>query len=433
MTAGDPRPVAVDRVKRAARRLLDKVAEPYVDRSIRGVVDAIVSQPVQAPRAAAIELHSALHEARSIALAEMPPGAETVLSAGANGAWYFDWFDQEYGPVRRHIGVEAYMPRPENLPGNVEWVEADLAGPDGVAAVASGSVDLVFSGQNIEHLWPGQMVAFLVESNRVLRSGGHLVVDSPNRELAAAYRWSMGEHTVELTPDEASRLLTLAGFTVEHMKGLWLCRSRDRLLALEPPASVLHPDGYTHRIALAAARPSDSFIWWAEARKVADPDVGGLRQTVSEIFDAAWAERVGRLKPDAGDPVSLPDGRPGVVMPRGRHGISMMGPFMAVPEGTYTFTVEVAWRGHTDPPHPLAILEVLAGQEVLATSELRSPAPEGSESLSATAAFAQLAFTVHVRLVSTGVAEVTSPLGLTMAPDPWRNEDASLVEGSGPL
>jgi len=129
---------------------------------------------------------AALHEARTFCLGGMPPGARTVLSVGASGPWYFDWFARAYGHVERHIGVEAFLPCPVELPENVEWLASDLAGPDGVAAVLSGTVDLVFSGQNIEHLWPEQVVAFLVESNRVLRSEGWLVVDSPNRNLTEA-------------------------------------------------------------------------------------------------------------------------------------------------------------------------------------------------------------------------------------------------------
>jgi hypothetical protein len=129
---------------------------------------------------------AALHEARTFCLGGMPPGARTVLSVGASGTWYFDWFARAYGNVERHIGVEAFPPCPVELPENVEWLASDLAGPGGVAAMLSGTVDLVFSGQNIEHLWPEQVVAFLVESNRVLRSEGWLVVDSPNRNLTEA-------------------------------------------------------------------------------------------------------------------------------------------------------------------------------------------------------------------------------------------------------
>jgi hypothetical protein len=429
VTPFDQKRVISARVARAGRRLMDKLAEPYVERSIRGVVDSLAPPPANIEPPAleppAVALHAALHEARSIALAQMPPGAENVLSAGANGAWYFQWFDDEYGSVQRHIGVEAYMPRPEQLPPNVEWVEADLAGPDGVAAVGTGSIDLVFSGQNIEHLWPAQMVAFLVESNRVLRRGGYLVVDSPNRELAAMYRWSMGEHTVELTPDEAARLLALAGFAVDDMKGLWLCRTQGHLLDLEPPASLLHSDGYTHRIALAAARPADSFIWWAEARKVREPDVPGLSQAVTELFDVAWPERVGRIKLESGEPITLTDGRPGVVMAKGQQGTTMIGPFMAVSPGTYEFSVDVAWSGYNDPDHPLVVLELLAGDEVLSTTRLQGVAPDGAQTLTCTALFADVRFTVHIRLVSTGVAEVTSPLSMKMSPDPWRNGSAA--------
>ena len=173
-----------------------------------------------------------------MALADMPAGCDTVLSMGANGQWYFDWFDDHYGHIPRHIGVEAYMPRPDVLPDNVEWVEADLASPEGVAMLGSGTVDMVFSGQNIEHLWPDQVQAFLVESSRVLRDGGWLVLDSPNRELTADYQWSMGEHTIEFTPDEAIDLLALAGFDVVTMKGIWLCRQDGELLPLEPPGTV---------------------------------------------------------------------------------------------------------------------------------------------------------------------------------------------------
>ena len=112
-----------------------------------------------------------------------------------------------------------------------------------MAAVGTGSVDLVFSGQNIEHLWPEQTVAFLVESNRVLHDDGLLVVDSPNRAITEAYQWSMAEHTVELEPSEAVTVLGLAGFAVERMKGLWLCREDGRLLPLDPTTAMFGPGG----------------------------------------------------------------------------------------------------------------------------------------------------------------------------------------------
>ena len=350
----------------------------------------------------------------------MPRDAPTILSAGASGSWYFDWFDQEYGPVTRHIGVEAYLPRPEHLPPNVEWVEADLAATEGVASVPTGSVDLVFSGQNLEHLWPDQMIAFLVESNRALRAGGFLVVDSPNRELTEAYQWSMAEHTVELTPSEAEELLTLAGFKVEHMKGVWLCRDRNTLLPLDPSGPLTGPGGFVHRIVQATSRPSDSFIWWAEARKVAAPDREGLRSAVAQIFERAWHERVGRMAVRDGEHVTLPDGRPGVLMRKGKQGYAMLGPHMAVPPGTYEFRFDVDWSGYLDTEEPIAQLDIVALDELMDTAELKSGSSEGRASLVCTVTFADLRFGVHARLFCTGAAEVTAPLTLAMSPDPWR-------------
>jgi SAM-dependent methyltransferase len=307
----------VDSVKYGVRHLADRVVEPYVERTVERVADRM-SAGAPAPDAPPVptlpppfaSCHGSLHEGRTMALADMPAGCDTVLSMGANGQWYFDWFDETYGHIPRHIGVEAYMPRPDVLPDNVEWVEADLASPEGVALLASGAVDLVFSGQNIEHLWPDQVQAFLIESNRVLRNGGWLVLDSPNRELTAEYQWSMGEHTIEFTPDEASELLRLAGFEVEAMKGIWLCRQAGELLPLEPSGTMEDSADVLRRMILATRRPEDSFIWWAEARKVGEPDVEGLGVAVRAVFAANWQERVAGCRRVRGQR-SPPTGRTG--------------------------------------------------------------------------------------------------------------------------
>jgi hypothetical protein len=92
-----------------------------------------------------------------------------LLSAGAAGTWYFEWITQWYGAVERHIGIERYLPRPDVLPANVEWITSSVADMD---TVAGGSVDLVFSGQNIEHLFGDGVPGFLLESARVLRPAG---------------------------------------------------------------------------------------------------------------------------------------------------------------------------------------------------------------------------------------------------------------------
>jgi hypothetical protein len=406
--------------KRHVRHVLDRIAEPYVERAVRGVIESIGNVGDDSKDQPSVELHAALHEARSLALADVPGGADVVLSAGANGLWYFEWFQQEYGDMGTHIGVEAYMPRPEGLPGNALWVDADIASPEGVASIGGGTVDLVFSGQNVEHLWPDQMAAFFCESNRVLRNGGLLVIDSPNREFTELYRWSMGEHTVELTPAEAVRVLGLAGFSVERMKGVWLCREAGHLLELDPPTTLIGRGGLARRMALASSRPDDSFIWWAEARKVGPPYVEALQREILAIFERSWPERISRVKAVDGEAITRSDGAPGVLVARDTSGYAFIGPFMAVAPGTYEFTTFVTWR-KARANGVVCRLEMVAGDEPLGQSDLVTLGqPDGTERFSCTVTIDALRFAVHARLWCSGLAEVEAPLTLSMSPQPWR-------------
>jgi SAM-dependent methyltransferase len=360
-----------------------------------------------------------LHQARTFCLAAMPLGADTVLSVGASGNWYFEWFARAYGEVNRHIGVEAFLDQPPELPNNVEWVAADLAGPDGVASVASSSVDLVFSGQNIEHLWPEQVVAFLLESNRVLRDGGWLVVDSPNRDVTASYHWTMGEHTVELTPGDASDLLAAAGFEVVTMKGIWLCRDSGKLLDLEPPGTVAGAPQVLERMMLATNRPEDSFLWWAEARKVTTPDIAALEHAVGSIFNDHWEERVGRMRSNEGSPVALADHRDGVRLETGSVGYLLFGPYLALRPGIYELTLELEWADCRDESGPIGVMEVVANQELLGETSVFPHGTSGRTIVNCTIELEELRFGVEARLKSTGTAQLTAPLTLRMVPNPY--------------
>jgi hypothetical protein len=166
------------------------------------------------------------------------------------------------------------------------------------------SVDVVFSGQNIEHLWADDLFGFLCESARVLRPGGTLVVDSPNRLATDTLGWVHPEHTIELTADEASQLFVEAGFEIEVVRGLWNCRDQRRhdWLPLIPPAGDVRQilDRATTRAAV-----DDSFVWWIEARRsdrVCDPEA--LRSRVSELFRLHWNHRVNRAATCVGEPDS---------------------------------------------------------------------------------------------------------------------------------
>lgn len=66
-------------------------------------------------------------------------------------------------------------------------VQPDVTGTmTDMAAVASGSVDAVFSSHNIEHLYPHEVPLALAEFRRVLRDDGFAVITCPDLQSVAA-------------------------------------------------------------------------------------------------------------------------------------------------------------------------------------------------------------------------------------------------------
>lgn len=300
--ASTPSPVSslVTRSKTATRRLVDRAMLPYFDTlrdefRERGVDPApsSVSEDVDstdAPTGRTSDMfHHVLHELRTLELERIPSGRRRVLSVGASGRWYFDWFERHVGAVDEHIGVEAFEDQPHDLPDYVRWVDSTA---DRFEGVDDDSVDLVFAGQTTEHLWADELVGFLTESNRVLPDGGMLVADSPNGLVTEHLDWSHGGHTLELAAGEMAELMVLAGFEVMSTRGLWLCRMGDDVVGLEDGLD----DGalLVRRINLAAEDPDDSFVWWISARRVGAADVDALMRRVVEFFDEHWSTRISR-------------------------------------------------------------------------------------------------------------------------------------------
>jgi SAM-dependent methyltransferase len=292
------------------------------------------------------DINHALHDARSARLRKLPPFFGTVLSAGCAGTWYFDWIAQQTGHTGRHIGIEFYGSKPTDLPANVEWI-ANTAGD--MNSVGNESCDLVFSGQNLEHLWPEEVIGFFLESNRVLKPGGLLVVDSPNRLVTEPLTWSHPEHTVEVTPAEARKLAELSGFEVTALKGMWLCRDpgTGQLLPLDPRA--IDPRyTYVERHMAAEDDPENSFLWWLEARKVAEPKPHDLKTEMNRIFTQAWPERTRRFVSLVGERIRK-DNRDVISCPAGTAGVLIYGPYMPLKGGDYTATFNLRLTKSTEP------------------------------------------------------------------------------------
>lgn len=237
-----------------------------------------------APRDLSGDFHfnDMLHEQRTGELKRTDGTSGTMLSIGCSNETYFDWIHQNMGKPGVHIGLEYYSPKPGNLPANVRWI-ANTAG--NMADIQSDSVDLIFGGQVVEHLWADELTDFLLECCRVLKDGGRLIFDTPNEKVTRNHGWNHAEHTLEFRPDDARRLLTSLGFEVTKVAGHWLCEDDTGFLRINRIGNDASPSK-DERIRLAGDRPEASFNWWIEARY--HRGVTPERETVKAIVKDMW-------------------------------------------------------------------------------------------------------------------------------------------------
>ena len=384
-----------------------------------------------------------LHEqVRSPELRRLPPGARTVLSGGAAGSWYFEWFNANYPTaIERHIAVEAFAPQPEDLPAGVEWLERTLGD---LEPVGDNEVDLVYGGEVLEHLWPDDVARFLLEAQRVLRVGGTIALDSPNRRVTTAIDWLHPEHTVEFTVDEAVELLEAAGFTDVEVRGGWLTYDREshRFLALDALEET-GPWPWRRRVEQAAGCPDDSFIWWAVGTKHdADPDAERVRQIVWRAFSAYRAFRFSRLRNEigrlerSGDAVA-------VVTDAGQAGRLVVGPNVPMPPGGATAHFHIAARGPDRVAEDVITLEIGAdgGSEPVAQRGVTAaelPADGSFAVVDVPFELERTTFGVEFRVTSTGRPNVA--VGALLAVDvepatariPAHHEDSESLPATPP-
>ena len=304
-----------------------------------------------------IDVTQVLHDTRTAYLRDLDVVGKTMISVGANGAWYFDWIHTNSGYPERHIGVEFYCPEPDDLPANVEWV-ANTAGD--LHSIDDAVADILFSGQNIEHLWEVDVVGFMLEANRVLRSGGKIVVDSPNRAITQALCIVHPEHMVEIVPDEVESLLNAAGFTVTARRGIYLCRDprSGGVLPYQPTAMQGGNWSLTERVALADAHVDDSYIWWFEATKIGSADAARLRSLVRRHWEIGWPERMNRLMSAIGTQGEDADG-PFFQSSPGVQGAVIYGPYAPLKPGRYRVSARVALVNQIDPTLVVGTLDVV--------------------------------------------------------------------------
>jgi len=283
------------------------------------------------------DFNNLLHWLRGQELKKVPKAAQHFISVGCAGGWYFDWIEACCGPIAKHTGIEYYSPKPKNLPLGVEWI-ANTAGD--MSSIENDTGDILFSGQNIEHLWPDDVVAFLRESWRVLKPNGLLVMDSPNRIVTEKLVWSHPEHTVELTPQEARELVEANGFEVTALRGMWLCIDPVNGSAFGLDDFRLTGSSSVRQRIAASGRADESFCWWLEARKTErHPNIELSENLSADIFRNAWGERLTRFLTLIGQRQMI-NGKSWLVC-HDDAGVLAYGPYMPLPEGRYTARLAV--------------------------------------------------------------------------------------------
>jgi SAM-dependent methyltransferase len=364
------------------------------------------------------DFNELLHELRTRELGRLPPGAATVLHGGSAGQWYFDWFSEHYPTgVRRQIGVDAFSERPDGLDDDVEWLQRSLGD---LSPVGDGEVDLVFAGQVIEHLWPEEVVGFLLEARRVLKPRAVLAMDSPNRRVTTALGWEHPQHTVEFRPDEVVELLEAAGFEEISIRGVWLCfdREQQRFLSLDGgPGDAVWTD--ESRAAAASERPDDSFVWWAEAvRGDADFDEERLRRRVEEIYADYRRGRFSRLTYRVGIESGVGVDRVVTAQP-GEFGFLVYGPYVPMRSGRWSARFTLAADGSAEGILGVADVAVAPDADVLALSELTPDVlpPDGRlHQVVLPFELEEPAFGVEFRVRTTGVAPLRALLHVVVEP-----------------
>lgn len=96
-----------------------------------------------------------------------------------------------------------------------------------LSGLEQGSVDLVYSGQSIEHVTPEEGRKVIESVYGLLAPGGHLALDTPNGRVTRVQQPQFidPDHKVEYTLAELREMVTGAGFEIVDCKGANLATS----------------------------------------------------------------------------------------------------------------------------------------------------------------------------------------------------------------
>ncbi len=140
------------------------------------------------------------HRVRSLTIVDLPPEDRLGNYECGDSEKPGRWIDTEMGAIR-----------------HLHTLMTDLS------IIESSSVNLVFSGQSIEHVNEEDGQYVMQEAFRMLRPGGHFCLDTPNGALARIQSpdaFLHPEHKVEYRVDDLAARLRDVGFEIKEIKGI---------------------------------------------------------------------------------------------------------------------------------------------------------------------------------------------------------------------
>lgn len=202
----------------------------------------LTRSPEYTPRTPRLPLHH-LHAAR-VTLVKSLPKADTIVDLGggaqetAAGAMVLMGYPYRFDTLtiveppqadRHEIYRDVAPDDPVEYDtgrGIVRYLYTSMAD---LSVIPSGSVDLVFSGESIEHVTREDCERVLAEARRVLKPTGSLCFDTPNRAVTRVQvgddQFINPDHKYEYTHAEMLDAIRRNGLEVVEQKGVTWCPS----------------------------------------------------------------------------------------------------------------------------------------------------------------------------------------------------------------
>lgn len=232
-------------VQMAYRQVLRRPADPeglafYLGQLAAGTMTrehvlAAMTDSNEFAELGAPDLFVSLHKSRRQWISGLPP-ARRILDLGGSckdspaGAMLFMGYPYGFDEMiildlpleQRHaLASEGYemVEQYDSEQGPVRYIYGSMTD---LGQFGDASLDMVHSGQSIEHISQADAEQVLAQALRILKPGGHLCLDTPNRAATRLHSegWMHPEHQFEYTHEQLAAKLEAAGFEIMEAKGL---------------------------------------------------------------------------------------------------------------------------------------------------------------------------------------------------------------------